>query len=99
MHSPAHPTPYNKLIDANDADADDDAAADDDGDNDGDRPRANYAQRAGMSVLGTLASQNSAEGPFSARVSAPSTCTLSSRYSGLINKNSPAKCRRCIIFC
>lgn len=92
-------SPYNKLIDANDADADDDAAATDDGDDDGDKPRANYAQRAGMSVLGTLASQNSAEGPFSTRVSAPSTCTLSSRYSGLINKNSPAKCRRFIIFC
>lgn len=57
MHSPAHPTPYNKLIDVNDADADDDAAATDDGDNDGDKPRANYTQRAGMSVLGTLASQ------------------------------------------
>lgn len=57
MHSLAHPTPYNTLIDANDADADDDAAATDDGDNDGDKSRANYTQRAGMSVLGTLASQ------------------------------------------
>lgn len=51
MHCPAHPTPHNKLIDANDADAADDvAAATDDGDNDGDKPRANSTQRAGMSV-------------------------------------------------
>lgn len=56
MHATVHPTPHNKLIDAYDAD-DDIAASTDDGDNDDDKPRANYTQRAGMSVLRSLTSQ------------------------------------------
>lgn len=51
-----HPTPHNKLIDANDA-HDDVAASTNDDDNDDDKPRANYIRRAGMSVLGSLTSQ------------------------------------------
>lgn len=50
MHCPAHPTPHNKLIDANDAEAADDVAAAAAADNDGDKPRANSTQRAGMPV-------------------------------------------------
>lgn len=82
MYSRVHSTPYNKLIDANDADDDADA---DDGDNDDDKPRVNYRQRAGLSVMGSLTSQNSADRPFSAFTAALDTCihTHSGYSSGL----------------